>query len=281
MSDQHGWGSQAQGQPGAPSPQWGAAPAQGAPPPPAQPPPPGGGGNGMATAALVLGILAILFGLLLGWVPLIGLAFGGLAALLGIVAVVLGLIGRGRGIGRGQATTGVVTGAVGAVAAIGWVVVWTVGLGMFADEMEAEFESIVEEAEAELGNVEPDLDGDGAATDGPRLGDGPPPFTPYSGEDAPAFEEVRSEAFEVGDLVFTDVEVLSDSFDDFLIRADVEHAGADEGAYHITGRILAGGEEVGTVTTSGRLGPGEHAEVHLDGFSDFTADYDAVEFDVD
>lgn len=71
-------------------------------------------GNGPAVAAMILGVVAIL----LAFVPFLGL----IALPLGIVAVILGVIGRRRGrlsgIGRGTATTGLATGALGGVLAV-------------------------------------------------------------------------------------------------------------------------------------------------------------------
>jgi hypothetical protein len=74
-------------------------------------------GGGMATAALVLGILA----LILCWT-----VFGGIV--LGIIAVVLGIIAarrasRGEAPGRGRAIAGIVTGALGLVIAVALVAV--------------------------------------------------------------------------------------------------------------------------------------------------------------
>lgn len=236
----------------------------------------------MATAALVLGIIAIISGVLLAWIPFIGIPFAGIAVILGIVAVVLGIMARSRGIATGQATTGIVTGAIGAVVAIGVTVAWIVGVGMFASEMEGELDTFIEEAERELGEIE-DLDDidDGTTVTGPRFDDGSPPYTPYSGEDAPAFDDVRGETIDVGDLRFTDIEVLSDSFDDFLIRVDIENTGDAEGMYQVSARILDGDTQLGTVSGSGTLAPGEQAEAHLTGISDFDSSYDRVEFDVD
>lgn len=99
------------GEPAGPPP-----PAYGTPPgfpPPAygqqqfgMPPVPAGNRNGLGTAALVLGILS-----LVTWFLFIG-------GLFGIVAVVLGFLGRGRAKRReasngGMALAGIVTGAVG------------------------------------------------------------------------------------------------------------------------------------------------------------------------
>lgn len=86
-------------------------------------PPPGYGqpgpryGGGMATAALVLGILALVF----CWT-----IFGGIV--LGLIAVVLGIIaarrgGRGQAPDRGRAIAGIVTGALGLLIAVALVAI--------------------------------------------------------------------------------------------------------------------------------------------------------------
>lgn len=61
-------------------------------------------GNGMAIAALALGIVGIIFGL----VPLTFFV----ALVLGVLAIIFGLVGRTRPTRRGMATTGAVTGIV-------------------------------------------------------------------------------------------------------------------------------------------------------------------------
>ena len=84
----------------------------GAMPPSGQPAPvrPVGGG-GMATAALVLGILALITSITV---------FGGV--LLGLLAIIFGIIGlrranRGLALGRGRAIAGIILGALGIVVA--------------------------------------------------------------------------------------------------------------------------------------------------------------------
>ena len=72
------------------------------------------GGNGLAIAALVLGILALFTFLTI---------VGGIG--LGIIAVILGFIARskakqGTGGGKGLALAGIITGLLGIVLAIGW-----------------------------------------------------------------------------------------------------------------------------------------------------------------
>ncbi|MHA6695302.1 DUF4190 domain-containing protein [Homoserinimonas sp. A520] len=72
--------------------------------------------NGMAVAALVLGIVAIAVGV---WsvIPILGLVAAFFAFAPGVLAVIFGVIGRTRsralgGLGRGQALAGLVLGAV-------------------------------------------------------------------------------------------------------------------------------------------------------------------------
>jgi hypothetical protein len=93
-------------------------PAQPSPPGPTQPSPPDGPGyrpypagqarrNGVGTAALVIGVVALTLVLLILFSPL--------GVLAGLVAVVLGIVGlgranRGEADNRGQAVAGLVTG---------------------------------------------------------------------------------------------------------------------------------------------------------------------------
>jgi membrane-bound ClpP family serine protease len=105
------------------------------PPDPTQPIPPAGAGygghptarprrNGMGTAALVLGILGLVLVVLIFFSPL--------GALLGLLAVIFGIVGtlranRGEADNRGQALTGLVTGAVALVVGV----LLTIGIGTF------------------------------------------------------------------------------------------------------------------------------------------------------
>jgi uncharacterized membrane protein len=104
------------------------------PPDPTQPVPPTGAGpagyqpsrlrNGMGTAAMVLGILGLVLVVLIFFSPL--------GALLGLLAVAFGVVGvmranRGEADNRGQALTGLVTGAVALVVGV----LLTIGIGTF------------------------------------------------------------------------------------------------------------------------------------------------------
>lgn len=93
-----------------------AAPGGGPPPPPG-----GSAGNGLATAAMVLGIIGAVFGAMI--------VFFFLAAPLGILALVFGLIGRSRarttGRGRGASITGLVLGPLAVVlSVVGVIIGW-------------------------------------------------------------------------------------------------------------------------------------------------------------
>lgn len=100
--------------------------------------------NGLAIAALVTGIIA----LLLSWLPGINL----ISIVLGLVAVITGVLGLraapANG-GRGLAIAGLVTGVLGLLLAI---LVW-VGIMAFLDdpEVQQELERIEQEAEQQDG----------------------------------------------------------------------------------------------------------------------------------
>lgn len=105
------------GQPGQPAPA--SSPGYGAPPSGGfgDPPPRGPARNGLGVAALVLGILA----LITFWTLVGGILFG-------LLAIILGLVGRGRA-KRGEATNGgmalagVILGALGLLFAAGLIAV--------------------------------------------------------------------------------------------------------------------------------------------------------------
>ncbi|HSK21900.1 MAG TPA: DUF4190 domain-containing protein [Egicoccus sp.] len=92
-----------------------------------------GGTDGVAVAALVIGILS----LLTSWFVIGGLG-GVIALVLGLVA--LGRIKRNRSGGRGMAITGVVTGALAIIVAI---VVVIIGVSFFGDAA-AEYEECLQ-----------------------------------------------------------------------------------------------------------------------------------------
>lgn len=99
--DQQGYPQQpGAGQPGYPQAGYGMG-GYSEPPPPAK-------SNGLAIAALVLGII----GLVTCWVPFLGLA-------LGVLAVIFGILGlRRRPVGKGMSIAGIVLGALAVIGGI-------------------------------------------------------------------------------------------------------------------------------------------------------------------
>lgn len=87
--------------------------------------------NGIATAALVLGIVAIVLGV---WmiIPLVGLFFAFVSfvpAVLGVVFGILGLRQAARiGVGRGTAMTGLVTGGVTLAIGVLTTMIWILAI---------------------------------------------------------------------------------------------------------------------------------------------------------
>jgi hypothetical protein len=90
--------------------------------------------NGIATGALIVGIVAACFGLSVP-IPLLGLLSAIIAAPLGILAVALGFPGLSRakslGMGRGSALAGIILGffalGITVVVTLGWIVAIAAG----------------------------------------------------------------------------------------------------------------------------------------------------------
>jgi hypothetical protein len=96
------------------------------------------GTDGVAVAAMIVGILAIL----VSWIPVLG-AIGGIAAL------VLGLVGRSRikkrgASGNGMAVTGIATGAVAIAINIAILAFFVIAGGDFFDEVSTYVECVEE-----------------------------------------------------------------------------------------------------------------------------------------
>lgn len=125
----------------------------GAPPPGPQPPtyqeqpswqqqygpPHPGGTNGAAIAALVLGLIGVLFGVLLGFFVFTAI----IAIILGIVGIVFGVMGRRRAadprVGRkGMATTGLVLSILTIIGSLFWLVI----IGIAFNELSQSGENI-------------------------------------------------------------------------------------------------------------------------------------------
>lgn len=233
------------------------------PPPPSQPAPEA---NGLAVGALSVGIAGLALGGLFGWIPVAGLAAVFLAVVLGATAIGLGLAARRRGQRAGFAKGGIITGSLAIAIAVVWIIVQVVMFARVADDLGR----VLDESFEQFGAL---------SGEGPFAGR-TAPFTPYTGEDAPAFGTIRAAEFDLGTVTLTDVEVLSDIGNDFLLRADLSYTGTEEVRLLITGNLQRGGEAIGSVSTQGTIEPGQTVEVFLTGVSTFSADYDGVTFDV-
>ena len=101
--------------------------------------------NGVAVAALVIGILALVS----GFIPFLGILF---ASVLGIIAVIAGIVGLRRakaraGEGRGMSIAGLVMGALGVILAV----LQVVGIAsLFGNP---EMQQQIEEFESEIENL--------------------------------------------------------------------------------------------------------------------------------
>ena len=95
--------------------------------------------NGMATAAMVIGII----GLVVSIIPVLGM----IAWLLCPLAIILGFIARGKPVGKGAAMTGIITGGIGLLISIAWVTLFATA---FSDpEFQEKFQEEMERVEAE------------------------------------------------------------------------------------------------------------------------------------
>lgn len=152
-------GSQPAGTPGYGAPgQPPGQPGYGAPPPSGGygAPPPGSGAaprNGLGIAALVLGLLALFS----SWTVVGGILFG-------LLAIVLGIIGRGRA-KRGEANNGglalagIILGALGLLISIGII---ALGVSLFSSDTVQDLKDCVERAttDAEIQQCQIDLQTD-------------------------------------------------------------------------------------------------------------------------
>lgn len=79
--------------------------------------------NGLAVAALVVGISAIVIGLFTAWIPVINF----LPLMIGIVGVVLGVLGMKGPTGKGMSIAGLVCSTITiAIVVLTWVIVFFV-----------------------------------------------------------------------------------------------------------------------------------------------------------
>jgi hypothetical protein len=89
-------------------------------------------GDGMGVAAMIIGIVSIVFAL--GCcIPYVGFVSGPLSLIGAIVAIILGFVGRSKVPGSGKALAGIITGFVSlALAALMVILALVLGFGMLA-----------------------------------------------------------------------------------------------------------------------------------------------------
>ncbi len=109
---------------------------------PTSEPKPQASGNGLAVAALTIGIIGSLFGV-------IPLTFF-LAWILGILAVVFGAVGRRRPVGKTMATWGLVLG----ILSIGLGIVGVVAIDRAVDEFKEDIDDIFDEISEDIEEIE-------------------------------------------------------------------------------------------------------------------------------
>ncbi|MEU8520267.1 DUF4190 domain-containing protein [Streptomyces sp. NBC_01216] len=187
------------------------------------PPPMRQARNGLGIAAMVTGIV----GLVLGIIPFLFW----LGGVMGVVALVLGLVGhararRGEASDKGAALAGVILGAVTIVVSLVWLVVIVVAVGEVADDMR---EEIQEQGTVTSAPSEP----------GPGTDDAPP------AEDTPAV------------LAFGDTHTYEDGMKVTVskpraYRPDQFAAGHAKGnsAFQVTITIVNGSEKAVDITTA-------------------------------
>jgi thiol:disulfide interchange protein len=114
------------------------------------------GASGLATAAMVVGIVAVCLSLVLFCFPVIG-------GLIGVVALILGAVAISQGgpASAGRARAGLIMGIIAVVVSIGWYMLWRAGVSFLqkkapqwqqqmqqkADEMQRQAEEAQKKAE--------------------------------------------------------------------------------------------------------------------------------------
>lgn len=138
-------------QPGAPqgpgAPQAPGVPSYGYSTAPKQP-------KGLAITALVLGIVAVVGGMIFGWIPFVG---GIITVLCGLAALILGFIAIGKKQSKGMSITGLILGGVGVLAGIGIIIAWSFIFANVNKEIE-NYSSSLDELQSELDSYDYETD---------------------------------------------------------------------------------------------------------------------------
>ena len=197
--------------------------------------PPAPRSNGVAVAAMVLGIIAVAFGI----IPFLFFV----AIPVGLAAIVCGAIGLARvrelQLGKGQSITGLVTGGVGIVVSI----LWLVGIFAFGAAVVNELEGVTVSG------------------------------TCRGGTNARSHERVE----QVDGLRISDIVVCEDFADDFALSAAVTNEGSAASA-NLTVRFYDGERLLGDANRFVNIPAGGSAQVYLTGFSDYDGSWDRIVF---
>lgn len=107
-------------------------PQPGQPPRPQVQPIQSGDSNGMALAAMIIGLVAVLLAL----IPIIGF----ISWILAPLAIVFGIIGKNKPSGGGFAWTGIISGGVALLICVAWLMLWW-GIVSLGEEVTRDYQT--------------------------------------------------------------------------------------------------------------------------------------------
>lgn len=114
-------------------------PQPGQPPRPQVQPVQSGDSNGMALAAMIIGLIAVLLAL----IPIIGI----ISWILAPLAIVFGIIGKNGATGGGFAWVGIISGGVALLVCIAWLMLWW-GVVNLGEEVARDYETQIRAAQS-------------------------------------------------------------------------------------------------------------------------------------
>ncbi len=130
--------------------------------------------KGLAITALILGIVAVVGAMIFGWIPFVG---GVITVVVGIAALILGILAMQKRQPKGLALTGLILGGAGVLIGAGIIIAWSVlfaNLGSELDRYSTELDELQSEIESTIPGTS-ELDGPGASSDA-ASGDRSPEF---------------------------------------------------------------------------------------------------------
>ena len=98
-----------------------------------------GDSNGMALAAMIIGLVAVLLAL----IPIVGF----ISWILAPLAIVFGIIGKNKPTGGGFAWTGIISGAVALLICFAWLLLWW-GVVNLGEEVARDYETQIRAAQS-------------------------------------------------------------------------------------------------------------------------------------